>query len=300
MKTSINLLKGYAAQSLFVLAATCMGSLNASADRVYWDFTTPLSTTTIAQLKADSNWKNSGETTVAEDGTPRSWTNATKITAGPMMANGELIPEYEGIEMTTTGTTKSGDYRIGIHGDAMIAGMASEDPSLWPGININPELSRFRLGRSNMTFKFATLKAGDKVTVTFMSAKPWGNPEDSGRCFESDQMTPISGFPGTGTKEEYFANKLYVVTFEVKPEFMEPTDIYLRATAGVDLFKLSINGATSNSTDIKDVIASPSEVVATEYFNLSGVRVSAPAEGGLYILRTRYADGSVVATKEIR
>lgn len=251
MKTNHVSILRTAVKSVAACALTLSLSVGAFADRLYWDFTKPLSASTTENLKSDSYWKDSGETKAEADGTPRAWTNATKLVAGPIMANGVVLPELEGIEMTTNGISSAADIRIGVQTDGLLAGMMGEGSSLWPGLSLNDNLSRFRLIRANMSFKFASLKAGDKVEVAFMSAKPWGNPGDTGRCLESDQMTAISGFPGSGTPAEYYANKFYLVTFEVKSEYTEPTDIYLRSTAGVDIFWISINGNMGGGSTVE-------------------------------------------------
>lgn len=55
---------------------------------------------------------------------------------------------------------------------------------------------------------------------------------------------------------------------------------------------LAVSGAA-------DEIADGKEIKAVEYFNLNGVAVERPAAGGIYIIRTRYTDGSSQVRKAV-
>ena len=182
-------------------------ALGATAqDRKSWDFTKGLSAETTANLKADSNWKDSGETDTEADGTPRSWTNANKITETiSFVANGVEIEELAGLKLTTSGVSSNSDFRIGV-----------QTETLRPIMGLPDGYGRFRLCRKNMELVLPALKAGQKVEVDFMSAAP--SDKGGGRYLTSEQMTAIDGAPAG---DAYVDLTRYVVTFQVNDDIVD-------------------------------------------------------------------------------
>ncbi len=214
-------------------------ALGATAqDRKSWDFTKGLSAETTANLKADSSWKDSGETDTEADGTPRSWTNANKITETiSFVANGVEIEELAGLKLTTSGVSSNSDFRIGV-----------QTETLRPIMGLPDGYGRFRLCRANMELVLPALKAGQKVQVDFMSAAP--SDKGGGRYLKSDQMTVIDGAPAG---DAYVDLTRYVVTFQVNDDIVEPTEIILKSTNGVDIFSINIDGGGGVVEEAKKV-----------------------------------------------
>lgn len=60
------------------------------------------------------------------------------------------------------------------------------------------------------------------------------------------------------------------------------------------------NAMNSYGSGVESVAATSSAVVATEYYNLQGVRIAAPTPGTVTIIRTVFADGTSTVAKTIR
>ncbi|MCM1093376.1 MAG: chitobiase/beta-hexosaminidase C-terminal domain-containing protein, partial [Lachnospiraceae bacterium] len=221
-----------------VALAFCVAVGATAQDRKTWDFTKGLSAETTANLKADSNWKDSGETDTEADGTPRSWTNANKITETiSFIANGVEIEELAGLKLTKSGVSSGSDFRIGV-----------QTETLRPIMGLPDGYGRFRLCRANMELVLPALKAGQKVQVDFMSAAP--SDKGGGRYLTSEQMTAIDGAPAG---DAYVDLTRYVVTFQVNDDIVEPTEIILKSTNGVDIFSINIDGGGGVVEEAKKV-----------------------------------------------
>ena len=206
-------------KTLLFLAAALLGSSAVIAQpKKTWDFTKGLSDETVTNLNADAtNWASNG---TDADGNTNNWKNNAKINASdPLMANGVVIAETEGLL-----------FNIGSNG----------------GNSIHLAQNKIRLTRKSTKITFPKLANGQTVTIVGRSAN--GTATNRGIAPVQSHLKLIEGTT-TGGACIFVGNQVegslgtYSFTWEVQTESADSVEVSFSLTpdGGIDFTLFQID-----------------------------------------------------------